>query len=63
MKVNHAVNKLTPPIENNTVHYLNQLKLSGVELETDVKSQIDLLMKVIEANEGMIEGIIVPRLP
>lgn len=63
MKVSDAINKLTPPNENNTVRYLNQLKLAGVELDKDVKSQIDLLMNAVEANEGMIEGIIVSRTP
>lgn len=63
MKVRNAINKLTPPSENDTTHYLAELKKAGVDLDKDVLSQIDVLMEAIEANEGMIEGIEVTRVP
>jgi hypothetical protein len=63
MKVRNAINKLTPPSENDTTHYLAELKKAGVDLDKDVSSQIDVLMEAIEANEGMIEGIEVTRVP
>ena len=60
--VQDAVNKLTPPSENDTKRYLKELKAAGVKLDETVKSQIDVLMVAIQVNEGMIEGIIVPRI-
>lgn len=61
MKVKDAIAKLTPPSENDTAAYLADLKKAGVDLDKDVKSQIDLLMKAIQVNEGLIAGIEVPR--
>ena len=63
MKVRAAINKLTPPSENDTAHYLAELKKAGVDLEKNVSSQIEVLMKAIETNEGLIAGIEVPRIP
>ena len=63
MTVEAAINELTPPTENDTVAYLKKLKAAGVDLEKDVKSQIDLLMTAIEANEGMLAGTDVTRAP
>ena len=63
MKVRDAIDKLTPPSENDTTHYLAELKKAGVDLEKNVSSQIDVLMKAIETNEGLIAGIEVPRIP
>jgi hypothetical protein len=63
MKVSAAINKLTPPSENDTVGYLALLKAAGVALEKSVASQIDPLMKAVEANEGLIEGTVVARVP
>jgi hypothetical protein len=57
------VEKLTPDSENDTNAYLAQLKAAGVDLDKDVKSQIDVLMKAIEASEGTIVGVIVARVP
>jgi len=37
--VRDAINKLTPPNENDTEGYLAQLKAAGVDLDKDVKSQ------------------------
>jgi len=59
--VKDAINKLTPPSENDTAGYLAKLKAAGVDLDKDVKSQIDVLMPAVEANEGMITGIEVTR--
>lgn len=59
--VKDAINKLTPPSENDTAGYLAKLKAAGVDLDKDVKSQIDRLMPAVEANEGMITGIEVTR--
>lgn len=59
--VQDAVEHLTPPSENNTVKYLKDLEAAGVRLDQTVSSQIDLLMKAVEANEGMIKGVEVPR--
>jgi hypothetical protein len=42
---------------------LAELKKAGVDLDKDVSSQIDVLMEAIEANEGMIEGFEVKRVP
>jgi hypothetical protein len=39
------------------------LKDAGVDLDKDVKSQIDTLMKGVEANEGLLEGTEVTRVP
>ena len=58
-----AINKLTPPSENDTVKYLADLKKAGVDLTKTVKSQIDVLMPAVEANEGLITGTVVPRTP
>jgi hypothetical protein len=55
--VKDAINKLTPPSENDTAGYLAKLKAAGVDLDKDVKSQIDKLMPAVEANEGMITGV------
>jgi hypothetical protein len=63
MKVKDAIGKLTPPSENDTQQYLKDLKAAGVDLEKDVKSQIDPLMTAVQANEGLIEGITVKRVP
>lgn len=63
MKVRDAINKLTPPSENPTEQYLADLKEAGVDLDKNVKSQIDTLMKGVEANEGLIEGTEVDRVP
>lgn len=63
MKVRDAINRLTPPSENDTGHYLGQLKSAGVDLDKDVKSQIDLLMRAVEVNEGLIAGVEVARVP
>ena len=63
MKVSDAINKLTPPSENDTIEYLAKLKKAGVGLDKDVKSQIDILMKSVQANEGLIEGTEVNRIP
>jgi len=63
MKVRDAINKLTPPSENDTKGYLAQLKAAGIDLDKDVKSQIDPLMKAVEANEGLIQGTEVARVP
>jgi len=63
MTVTAAINKLTPSNENDTKQYLANLKKAGVDLDKDVKSQIDLLMKAVEANEGLIAGTEVTRVP
>lgn len=63
MKVKDAINNLTPPSENDTTKYLADLKAAGIDLEKDVLSQIDALMIAIQANEGLIVGIEVPRVP
>lgn len=63
MKVRDAINKLTPTSENDTEGYLAQLKGAGVDLDKDVKSQINTLMKAVEANEGVIQGIEIARVP
>lgn len=61
--VQDAINKLTPPSENDTTKYLADLKKAGVDLTKTVKSQIDVLMPAVEANEGLITGTVVPRTP
>jgi hypothetical protein len=63
MKVRQAINKLTPPTENDTESYLRQLIAAGVNIDQDVQSQIDTLMSAVEASEGLIEGIEIPRNP
>lgn len=63
MAVKDAINKLTPPNENDTKKYLAELTKAGVDIDKDVKSQIDVLMKAVEANEGLIPGIEVKRVP
>ncbi len=63
MKVRDAINKLTPSSENDTEKYLADLKKAGVDLDKDVKSQIDTLMKAVQTNEGLIEGKEVDRVP
>jgi hypothetical protein len=62
-KVRDAINKLTPPSENDTGQYLADLEEAGVDLDKNVKSQIDTLMKGVEANEGLTEGTEVDRVP
>jgi hypothetical protein len=61
MKVRDAIEKLTPPSENDTATYLKRLEQAGVDLDKDVKSQIDTLMSAVEANEGMISGVEIAR--
>ena len=61
MKVRDAIEKLTPPSENDTATYLKRLEQAGVDLDKDVKSQIDTLMSAVEANEGMITGVEIAR--
>lgn len=61
LKVRDAVSKLTPPEENDTNAYLEQLKAAGIDLDKTVASQIDSLMIAIRANEGLIEGVDVSR--
>ncbi len=61
MTVTAAINKLTPPSENDTDGYLKELEKAGVNLEGDVASQIDLLMTAVEAAEGLIVGTELPR--
>lgn len=61
MKVREAIEKLTPRNENDTDAYLKKLAAAGVDLDKDVKSQIDVLMPAIEANEGMITGVVIAR--
>lgn len=63
MTVKDAINKLTPPSENDTKKYLADLKRAGVDLDKDVKSQIDILMSAVMVNEGLIVGIVVKRIP
>lgn len=63
MKVREAINKLTPPSENDTAKYLLELQKYGVNLDAPVKSQIDILMKAVEPNEGLIPGIEITRIP
>lgn len=63
MKVRDAIAKLTPPSENDTSRYLAELKSAGIDLDKDVKSQIDILMPAVAKNEGLISGTVVPRTP
>jgi hypothetical protein len=61
MTVKAAIEKLTPRSENDTDAYLKKLEAAGVDLDKDVKSQIDVLMPAVQANEGMIIGVVVAR--
>ncbi len=61
--VRAAVSKLTPSSENDTTGYLAELKNAGLDLDKDVKSQIDALMKAVAVNEGLIPGTVVARVP
>jgi hypothetical protein len=61
MTVKAAIEKLTPSSENDTDAYLKRLAKAGVDLDKNVKSQIDTLMPAVEANEGMIQGVEVQR--
>jgi hypothetical protein len=63
MKVTDAINKLTPSSENDTTQYLAELKVAGVDLDKDVTSQIDVLMRAVQTNEGLIAGTEVQRVP
>jgi hypothetical protein len=63
MTVSNAIAKLTPPSENNTPKYLEDLKKQGVDINGTVKSQIDKLVPAIQKNEGIVKGISVPRSP
>lgn len=63
MTVRAAITKLTPPNENDTAQYLVDLKNAGLDLDKDVKSQIDALMKAVAVNEGLIAGTVVARVP
>jgi hypothetical protein len=61
LTVRAAIEKLTPRNENDTDAYLKKLAAAGVDLDKDVKSQIDVLMPAVQANEGMITGVVVAR--
>ena len=61
MTVRAAIEKLTPPSENDTATYLKRLEGAGVDLDKTVQSQIDTLMSAVEANEGMIAGTEITR--
>jgi hypothetical protein len=61
--VREAVEKLTPPTENNTARYLNELRKAGVDLDQSVRSQIGVFMDAVAKNEGVVEGVEVKRLP
>jgi len=61
MTVKEAIEKLTPRSENKTDLYLKHLASAGVDLDKDVKSQIDVLLPAVETNEGMIPGVEVAR--
>jgi len=63
MTVRAAIGMLTPPSENDTAAYLALLQHAGVHLDKTVASQIDLLMPAVEANEGLIAGTVVQRVP
>ena len=60
-KVKDAIEKLTPPSENDTPRYLKDLKDQGVDLDKNVSSQIDTLMSAVKKNEGLIAGMDIPR--
>ena len=52
--VHDAIYKLTPPEDqNNTEAYLKRLKTDGIDLDKDVKSQIDKLMIAVQKQEGL----------
>lgn len=61
MSVREAVEKLTPRSENDTDSYLKALAKGGVDLDKKVAPQIDVLMREVEKNEGLIEGITLTR--
>ncbi|HEX4419813.1 MAG TPA: hypothetical protein VH165_17990, partial [Kofleriaceae bacterium] len=61
MTVKAAIEKLTPRSENDTDAYLKRLAGAGVDLDKNVKPQIDTLMSAVEANEGMIIGVELTR--
>lgn len=61
MTVRNAIAKLTPPSENNTARYIKNLESQGIKVDETVESQIDNLMRAVEANEGLIVGTKVPR--
>ena len=63
MTVRRAIDKLTPPSENDTTQYLADLKRAGVDIDKEVQSQIDSVIAAIEVNEGLIAGIEVDHLP
>ena len=63
MKVRDAVAKLTPSSENDTKQYLKDLQAQGINLDDTVQSQIDEFMEAVKKNEGMHEGVEVPRSP
>ncbi|TMQ06287.1 MAG: DUF4157 domain-containing protein [Deltaproteobacteria bacterium] len=63
MTVRDAIEALTPRVENNTDRYLADLEKAGVDLDKDVKSQIDILMPAVAKNEGKDQGKVVPRSP
>lgn len=63
MTVRRAIDKLTPPSENDTTQYLADLQRAGVDIDKEVQSQIDSVIAAIEVNEGLIAGIEVDRLP
>ena len=59
--VRTAVEALTPPSENDTSKYLNDLENAGINLDDTVKNQIEKLMPAIKTNEGLIEGSTISR--
>ena len=67
--VRDAITALTPPtdkdgnFENDTDDYLDKLEKAGIDLDKDVRSQIDALMPAVFVNEGLSAGIVVPRVP
>ena len=61
--VRAAIDKLTPPSENDTAKYLTDLQNAGVDLDKTIKSQIDTLMPAVQVNEGLIAGIEITRVP
>ena len=61
--VRAAIAHLTPPSENDTAKYLTDLQKAGVNLDKDIKGQIDTLMPAVQANEGLISGHEVRRVP
>ncbi|MBI2571754.1 MAG: hypothetical protein HYV63_32490 [Candidatus Schekmanbacteria bacterium] len=61
--VREAVAELTPPSENNTAAYLEELASQGIKLDETVRSQIEPLMEAIKNSEGMIAGTEARRVP